>query len=68
MQDDFINYTFNSSNIPMSFTGTNIVTSMSWNLYQPPEQPSAPPSGVREPRRPRLPGGASSMALDLPEG
>jgi hypothetical protein len=62
MNDDWSTYTTNTSNYLVSFTQTT-----TWTYYPPPSDPSAPPCGVREPRRPLLPSGASSEALSLPE-
>jgi hypothetical protein len=51
-----------------TYTTSNIITqTISWTYYQSPSDPSAPPSGVREPRRPLLPSDAGSEALSLPE-
>jgi hypothetical protein len=67
--DDWITYTTNSSNLPISFTGSNAqVTTVSWTYYQPPTDPSAPPAGVREPRRPLPSSWSGSNALEPPEG
>jgi hypothetical protein len=57
MNDDWSTYT----------TSNTITQTISWTYYQSPSDPSAPPCGVREPRRPLLPSGAGSEALSLPE-
>jgi hypothetical protein len=56
--DYAVNYTVSTANI----------SQVSWKLYEPPSDPSEPPCGVREPRRPLLPTGSASQALALPEG
>jgi hypothetical protein len=68
MPDDWVTYSTNSSTLPVSFTSAQTSTSVSWTYYQSPQDPSAPPSGVREPRRPFQPIGGAGAALDLPEG
>jgi hypothetical protein len=62
-------FTTSSNNYPVSWTTANTsTTSLSWIVYEGPSDPSAPPCGVREPRRPLLPSGSASQVLALPEG
>lgn len=67
--DNWKNYTVNSSTIPVNFTGANTtVATLSWTYYQPPGDPSAPPAGDREPRKPLPSSWSGSAALEPPEG
>lgn len=73
MEDYVVNLTTTSNTgavlWPQYSTGTQAMSqTVSWRLYEPPSDPSEPPCGVREPRRPLLPSGSTSQALALPEG
>jgi hypothetical protein len=73
MSDYVVNLTQTSNTgtviMPQYTTGTQVITSdVSWIYYTGPSDPSEPPCGVREPRRPLVPSGSASEALALPEG